>query len=71
MKDIKEYSELFNKEYEIEDTVRIVNTRQAGLYVKNNIPPVDLFWSKDTLVFVFDKNQSKRAYELWCKHQLT
>ena len=67
---IKEYSEMFKKEYEIEDTVRIVNTRQAGLYVKNNIPLIDLFWSRDTLVFVFDKEKSKIAYDLWCKHEL-
>lgn len=62
---------MFHKEYVIEDTVRIVNTRQAGLYVKHNIPLVDLFWSKDTLVFVFDKVQSKNVYDLWCRHQLT
>lgn len=68
---IKEYSEMFHKEYEIEDTVRIVNTRQAGLYVKNNVPLIDLFWSRDTLVFVFDKAKSKYAYDLWCKHELT
>lgn len=61
---------MFDKEYEIEDTVRIVNTKQAGLYVKNNIQLVDLFWSRDTLVFVFDKEQSKEVYNLWCKHEL-
>lgn len=71
MNHIKEYSEMFHKEYEIEDTVRIVNTRQAGLYVKHNVPLMDLFWSRDTLVFVFDREQSKNAYDLWCKHELT
>jgi len=47
-----------------------VNTRQAGLYVKNNIPLVDLFWSRNTLVFVFDREKSKDAYDLWCKREL-
>ena len=47
-----------------------MNTRQAGLYVKNNIPLVDLFWSRDTLVFVFDREKSKAAYDLWCKREL-
>lgn len=70
MKKIREYSEILNKEYEIEDTVRIINTRQAGMYVKHNIPLVDLFWSRNTLVFVFDKEKSKPAYDLWCKHEL-
>ena len=70
MKNIKEFSDVFHKEYEVEDTIKIVNTRQAGLYVKHNVPLIDLFWSKDTLVFVFDKENSKIAYDLWCKHEL-
>ena len=67
---IKEYSDIFHQEYEIEDTVRIINTKQAGLYIKNNIPLIDIFWSRDNLVFVFDKRASKTAYDLWCKHEL-
>ena len=67
---IKEYSEIFNREYEIEDTVRIVNTKQAGMYIKHCIPLIDLFWSRDSLVFVFDRENSKNAYDLWCKHEL-
>lgn len=62
---------MFHTEYEIEETVRIVNTKQAGMYVKHNIPLVDMFWSKDSLVFVFNREQSKKAYELWCNHKLT
>ena len=61
---------MFHREYEIEDTVRIVNTKQAGLYIKHNIPLVDLFWSRDTLVFVFNREDTKAAYELWCRHEL-
>lgn len=61
---------MFQREYEIEDTIRIVNTRQAGLYVKHHVPLIDLFWSKNTLVFVFDRKQSKNAYDLWCQHKL-
>lgn len=67
---IREYSEQFNREYEIEDTVRIVNTKQAGLYIKNNVPLVDVFWSKDNLVFVFYRNESKTAYQKWLNHEL-
>ncbi|MBU9728943.1 hypothetical protein [Diplocloster modestus] len=61
---------MFHREYEIEDTVRIVNTKQAGMYIKHNIPLVDLFWSRDTLVFVFNREDTKEAYELWCRHEL-
>lgn len=64
------YSEIFNNEYLTEDTIKIVNTRQAGLYIKNNIPLIDLFWSRDTLVFVFDREKSKYVYDLWCKREL-
>ena len=51
---------MFHREYEIEDTVRIVNTKQAGMYIKHNIP----------LVFVFNREDTKKAYELWCRHEL-
>ncbi|MBU9742421.1 hypothetical protein KTH81_01190 [Lachnospiraceae bacterium ASD3451] len=61
---------MFRRDYEIEDTVRIVNTKQAGMYIKHNIPLVDLFWSRDTLVFVFNREDTKEAYELWCRHEL-
>lgn len=64
------YSKIFNNEYSTEDTVKIVNTRQAGLYIKNDIPPVDLFWSKNALVFVFNREESKGVYDLWCKREL-
>jgi len=68
---IRAFSEQFSKEYEIEDTVRIVNTKQAGLYIKHNIQLLDIFWSRDTLVFVFDKHETKEAYELWCRRELS
>lgn len=67
---IKKHSCITNKKYQTENTVKIVNTRQAGLYIKNNIPLVDLFWSKNALVFVFDREESKEAYDLWCKREL-
>ncbi len=67
---MKVYSEIFNNEYSTEDTVKIVNTRQAGLYIKNNVPLADLFWSKNALVFVFNREESKEVYDLWCKREL-
>ena len=41
-----------------------------GKCLENNIPLIDIFWSRDNLVFVFDKKASKNAYDLWCKHEL-
>lgn len=55
------YSKIFNNEYSTEDTIKIVNPRQAGLYIKNDIKLVDLFWSKNALVFVFNREESKGA----------
>lgn len=40
------------------------------MYIKHNIPLVDLFWSKDSLVFVFNRDQTKEVYKMWCNHGL-
>ena len=69
MKKIK-YSSLFNKEYNEIECIRIVNTKQAGLYIKHKIIPKDIYWDKETLVFVFNKNDTKLVYDLWCRHEL-
>ena len=67
---MKGYSEIFGWSYEHEDTICITNTKQAGLYIEHCVPLVDLFWSKDRLVFVFDKIASKEAYKKWCDYEL-
>lgn len=67
---MKEYSKLFDREYDTDNTIRIINTKQAGLYIKNRVPLVDLYWSVNSLVFVFDREKSKEAYDLWCKYKL-
>lgn len=67
---IEKISNISCNKYKTENTVKIVNTRQAGLYIKNNIPLVDLFWSQNTLVFVFNREESKGVYDLWCKREL-
>ena len=50
--------------------VKIVNTKQAGMYIKHGLKPIDLYWGYNTLVFVFDRNETKELYDLWCKHEL-
>ena len=50
--------------------INIVNTKQAGMYIKNGVKPIDLYWGKDKLVFVFDRNETKELYDLWCKYEL-
>lgn len=65
-----EYSKIFQRQYCKKDTVKIINTKQAGLYIKHGIPLMDLFWSDGNLVFVFSKEESKNAYLLWCERKL-
>lgn len=69
MNNIK-YSKLFDREYDESNAVRLVNTKQSGLYIKHGIKPVDIFWEKETLVFVFSRADTKYVYDLWCKHEL-
>ena len=67
---IKEYSEVFDKYYETENTLKILNTKQAGLYLKHKVPLIDIFWSGGSLVFVFNREDTKIVYDLWCKREL-
>jgi len=61
---------VFSKYYDIEKTVKILNTKQAGLYINAKIPLIDIFWSGGSLVFVFNKEDTNEVYDLWCKHEL-
>lgn len=68
--DIKIQSDLFKNEYEMEEVVNIVNVKQAGAYIKNGARLYDLFYSRDSLVFVFNRIETKGLYDKWCKHEL-
>lgn len=52
------------------DTVKIVNTKQAGMYIKHGLQPINLYWNDNKLVFEFDKQATKPLFDLWCKHEL-
>lgn len=65
------YSEIFKRYYDTEDgTPPIVNIKQAGLYIKNNCPLLDLYWADGSLVFIFDKKASRQFYEAWKNFEL-
>lgn len=68
---IKTYSNILKTYYYTEDAIPIVNVKQAGLYMKHEIPLLDIFYSVDKIVFMFDKQKSKTVYELWQKRELT
>ena len=54
----------------MKEIVKIVNTKQAGMYIKHGLEPIKLYWNKASLVFEFDKEASKPLFDLWCKHEL-
>lgn len=70
MRKIKIYSEQFGYMYEAEETIPIVNTKQAGLYIKHNIKLIDIYWSNGVLCYVFNRKDTREAYDLWLKHEL-
>lgn len=66
-----------NEYYNLFDTVRILNVQQCAFYMDKGIELKDVYVSKDKngkpiLVFLFDKNDTKEAYDEWCRnHNLT
>lgn len=62
-------------DYFSNDIIRVLNLRQAMGYLNYGVELLDIYTSRDkddnpVLVFVFDKESSKPAYDLWCKHEL-
>lgn len=54
------------------DEIKIVNQRQAYLYVKNSLQPIRLEAGyDDKLVYVFSRSESEPLFEKWRKHELT
>lgn len=49
--------------------VRIINMKQACMYVKNGLQPIRLEYT-DRMVFVFDRAEATEYYDKWCKHEL-
>lgn len=54
------------------DVIKIVNQRQAYLYVKNSLQPIRLEAGYgDKLVYVFSRSESETLFEKWRNHELT
>ena len=63
-------SDITGKKYSPSDCVRIINTKQAMLYIKNGCTLYDLYESNGSLVFLFDRNESTPYYSAWCNREL-
>jgi len=67
---LKTYSNVTHIEYEPEDCVFILNLKQVGLYIKHGAELCDVIWSRDSLVFVFEREKTRELYDKWCKREL-
>lgn len=76
MEECDRRSRLTGKHYNLfsDDIIRIVNMQQAMAYMENDVMPVDIYPSekdgKRILVFLFNREETRDVYDLWCKHEL-
>ena len=50
-------------------TVKIIDMKQAGLYIKNGLQPVKIYYD-NKLVMEFDKEKSNPLYTKWLNRTL-
>lgn len=73
---MKTFSKLRNVEYDVDDTIGIINHIQYTAYIKNGALPIDVYISKsnkteeDILVMVFLISETKELYKRWKAHEL-
>ena len=76
MKDIDYVqSNLKPRSYVSSEVVRLINMKQAKLYISNKIYLIDIYTSIDkkgesVLVMVFLKEETQEAYKLWLNYAL-
>ena len=51
------------------EIVKIVNLKQAGLYIKNGVKPIEVIYT-DRLVFVFNQEEAMPLFQKWCNYKL-
>lgn len=79
-----EISKLNGKPYYLKDVARVEDQKQQKLYIKHDVYPVDMYTttdvlidentgeevSKDKLIMVFSREESKPLYILWKNREL-
>lgn len=69
-------SDVTGKTYCVGDVVRILNIQQVIAYLKYGVELLDIYPSSDyqtgkpLLVCLFNREASKKVYDLWCKREL-
>lgn len=54
---------------EFKNTVKIVNMKQAGLYIKHGLKPLNIYYD-GKLIIEFDRDESNPLFTKWLKHEL-
>lgn len=73
---MKVHSDVTGKDYYPHQGIRILNLLQATLYIKHSCELLDLYTTVDynsgepVLCFIFNREESKKYFDLWCKHEL-
>lgn len=78
MKNMNNYirSETTGRLYDPKTVVRILNLEQAAAYFEHGLQLLDVYPSRNyntgkrCWVFLFDRESSKEAYDLWCRYEL-
>lgn len=63
------------RDYSQSEVFRIINPKQARLYIKNRVYPIDIYTSldktgADIIVYVFLQEETKDLYQAWLAHEL-
>lgn len=53
------------------EVVEIVNVKQAHLYIKNGLSPLSVYWGRDKVVYLFDREKSQPLFDLWREFKLS
>ena len=66
---------LYSRDYTEKEVYRIINPKQAKLYIKNRVFPIDMYASidknnNDVIVYVFLRDETKELYQLWQSYEL-
>jgi hypothetical protein len=54
----------------IEEVVKIVNPKQASMYIKHGVNPIKVYWGFDRVVYEFSKEDTAELFNKWCKYEL-
>jgi hypothetical protein len=66
---------LKSRNYTEKEVCRILNSKQAKLYIKNGVYPIDIYVSlddkdNDVIVYIFLKEETRHLYQAWLNYEL-